>query len=250
MLSVPAPIDHRARAHSSFEGNLADPVPRPQPLAVTPVQWPVVRRIALPRLAPPIAADFSEIVAERRSRRSIDRAPLREVLNCLSFATFPSSKWSSAGQLRTHRPAHSAGGLHPAEIALVTGRRRRRIFRLDANEAVLELLHSNRPEALSKLDAKITEVFPHSECDYLVMLADSTAVDAFYTNAESLLWRDAGALMATLHLCATAYRLAFCPAGILGLELIHALFGADPRVRALGAAVIGRPKASRSGVPQ
>lgn len=229
---------------------MADPIPRPKPLAVMPIHWPVVRRIALPRLVPPTAANFSEIVAERRSQRSIERAPLREVVNCLFFATSPSFKWSAAGQLRAQRPAHSAGGLHPVEIALVTGSRRRRIFRLDANQTVLELLHSDQPVALSKLDAKITEVFPHSECDYLVMLADSTAIDAFYTNAESLLWRDAGALMATLHLCATAYRLAFCPAGVLGLELIHALFGSDPRVRALGAAVIGRSKASRSGVPQ
>lgn len=153
-------------------------------------------------------------------------------------------------QLRTHRPMHSAGGLHPVEIALVTGNRRHRIFRLNANEAVLELLYSDQPETLSKLDAKISEVFPHAECDYLVMVADSTALDAFYTNAESLLWRDAGALMATLHLCATAYRLAFCPAGILGRELIQALFGVDTRVRALGAAAIGRLKAGRSGVPQ
>lgn len=131
------------------------------------------------------------------------------------------------------------------EIALVTGNRRHRIFRLNANEAVLELLYSDQPETLSKLDAKISEVFPHAECDYLVMVADSTALDAFYTNAESLLWRDAGALMATLHLCATAYRLAFCPAGILGRELIQALFGVDTRVRALGAAAIGRLKAGR-----
>lgn len=42
-------------------------------------------------------ADFTEIIVERRSRRSIERAPLREVVNCLSFATSPSFKWSVGG---------------------------------------------------------------------------------------------------------------------------------------------------------
>lgn len=95
--------------------------------------------------------------------------------------------------------------------------------------------------ALAALCGKLGEIFPEADCDYLVLLADFALAEAHYERSQSLIWRDAGALMQTLHCCATAYRLAFCPAGILGFELAEVLFGPASRVAGVGVAAVGRP---------
>jgi hypothetical protein len=83
-------------------------------------------------------------------------------------------------------------------------------------------------------------MLPDALCDYLVLLGDPAVTESRYSDSRSLLWRDAGALMQTLHLCATAYRLAFCPAGISGGEIASAIFGTGTRLIGAGVAVVGR----------
>lgn len=128
------------------------------------------------------------------------------------------------------------------EILLLAGGLRRRILRLKGGEAFIELLRPGGHEELARFAGKMSGIFPEADCDRVVLLADPVLADAFYTNSESLLWRDAGALMQVLHICAAAYRLEFCPAGVLGSEVVHALFGPSTRLRAYGAAIIGRAR--------
>lgn len=71
------------------------------------------------------------------------------------------------------------------------------------------------------------------------LLGDVARVTAVYENSLSLLWRDAGALLQTLFLSATAFRLAFCPLALLGREIAEAL-GLEGRLIGAGSAVIGR----------
>lgn len=217
-----------------------DPAPRKVPLGFRPLDWPAVRRIALPRIAPPPAAEFAAVLSERTSDRSIRRAPLRELANYLAFATLSKRNWGTA-PIRTSRPTHSAGALHPVEIVIVAGPARRHLLRLDQTSGGLDQLRPVAQKPLGDLNGRITGMFPDARCDYLVLLADFAPVEAHYVESETLIWRDAGALMQTLHLCATAYRLAFCPAGIRGHELAEALFGATSRVWSVGVAVVGRP---------
>jgi hypothetical protein len=217
-----------------------DLVPRKVPLDFRPLDWPAVRRIALPRVAPPPAAEFASVLSERTSDRSIRRAPLRELANYLAFATLSKSSWGTA-PIRTSRPTHFAGALHPVEIVIVAGSERRHVLRLDQTSGALDRLRPVARKPLGDLNGRITDMFPDARCDYLVLLADFALVEAHYVEPEMLIWRDAGALMQTLHLCATAYRLAFCPAGIRGHELAEALFGATFRVWSVGVAVVGRP---------
>jgi len=83
-------------------------------------------------------------------------------------------------------------------------------------------------------------MLPDARCDYLVLLADPAVTDSCYFDPQNLMWRDAGALMQTLHFCATAYRLAFCPAGITGAEIAASIFGSGSRLIGAGVAVVGR----------
>lgn len=111
----------------------------------------------------------------------------------------------------------------------------------------LDVLILRAPDALNRLSERMREMLPDANGTGLVLLADAARVEAAYENPNSLLWRDAGALLQTLFLTSTAFRLAFCPLGILGHEIIRAL-ALPIEVRALGAAIVGRAPESHRGV--
>jgi hypothetical protein len=198
----------------------------------------VYRSIRMRETIPPIAADFLSILDGRRSERMLVRAPLRETLNFVSYAIAPRQSWGS-GPTRSRRPAHSAGALHPIETIVVFGKNPR-ILRPRPSALLLDILRPSIPEAIRRLIVKVEEMLPQSECDLIVLIADWARVDAHYENADQLIMRDAGALMQTLHLCAAAARLGFCPLGISGSDLVDALFEQRRPMVGVGVAAVGR----------
>ena len=61
-----------------------------------------------------------------------------------------------------------------------------------------------------------------------------------YENAESLMFRDAGAMTTTLMLCATWLGLTACPLGFVGQSFVEPLGLPTDRFKAVGAIQIGR----------
>ena len=82
-------------------------------------------------------------------------------------------------------------------------------------------------------------LLPEASGTALVLVGCMNRVAALYKRPASLLWRDAGVLLQTLALVAEAYRLAFCPLGVLGNQVVQAL-GLSESASAVGAALIGR----------
>jgi hypothetical protein len=80
---------------------------------------------------------------------------------------------------------------------------------------------------------------PSARGDALMLVGHNRVTSAKYSYSESLLWRDAGCLIATLGLCAEWLDLGFCALGILGLSPVHKLF-ADDAVVACGVCIVGR----------
>ena len=237
---MPEPTDGPPEEERSAITKPNDPLPRQTPLPFRRIEWPVSRSMVLPAPVPPPMTDFASVIAARQSSRHIRRSSLRETANFLAFACAVRSTWGTDSE-RSSRPAHSAGALHPVEVLLVAGARRERIFRIDPSLGVLQSLYIECIPSLRSLSAKLAAMLPDAHCDYLVLLADPALTGSWYFDPESLIWRDAGALMQTLHICATAYRLAFCPAGITGAELAAAIFGDGSRMIGAGVAVVGRP---------
>ncbi len=62
---------------------------------------------------------------------------------------------------------------------------------------------------------------------------------AFYEQADSLVWRDAGALVATVALLAETLDLACCPLGVTGEPLLSQVLGSDDAVVGAGGCMIG-----------
>ena len=99
----------------------------------------------------------------------------------------------------------------------------------------------SQPQRLRAFWKDCRQVLPEAAGTAIVFAGDMNRVAARYERPESLLWRDGGVLLQTLALVATAFRLAFCPLGILGTAAIEAVGLAD-HLTAVGVAMIGRPR--------
>ena len=183
---------------------------------------------------------FSTVLAERRSQRSLQRPNLRDVLDVVAAATLVHSaeRDDPTGRLRT--ASASAGALHPVSVVVVRPFSTPLPFHVDPMSGCLRSLRvtDGRSFAAQVRDL-ISTLSDDCRPTYLALLGDMARVEGAYANPGSLLWRDAGALLATLHLCAVASGLAFCPLGPLGEGFARGLFPNEPRIVACGTAAIG-----------
>lgn len=222
-----------------MDGDNADPRPKRPALSVTPTEVGHSRgRLAVRRLQP-AALMFDEVFLSRRSRRALGRATLRDELGWLSYATASRFEGDHQGLPRSLRPALAAGGLHAVNAVLVSGSGSPRAWQCRPEAEAVDVLTIADPGAIRRLRNEARDLLPDcSRCDLVVLVADDDLLAAAYDDWGSLAWRDAGALLQTLALAATALGLGFCPLGLLGGAVLEAL-AAPSRFRALGAAVIG-----------
>ncbi|WP_123863478.1 hypothetical protein [Burkholderia plantarii] len=96
------------------------------------------------------------------------------------------------------------------------------------------------PEARDAWIDKCQRVLPGSNGALLTFVADMARPASAYAHCETLVWRDAGAMLQTLALVATLFGLSFCPLGLLGSEVVSAL-PLSEQLLAVGAAAIGLP---------
>lgn len=184
------------------------------------------------------AKDFGEVLEDRHSRRSMSEPTVDQLAALLWHAARTRQSGTGRFGLRwEHRAAASGGGLHPTELVLVS----RAADTAEVYDPVrhrLVQLATPGPEVRS-LKAKASEVLPDAAGAILVLIGDIGVVSNAYENPESLLWRDAGCLIATLHLCAEWLGLAFCALGLLGNELASSV-GPRERLQGVGVCMVGR----------
>jgi hypothetical protein len=104
----------------------------------------------------------------------------------------------------------------------------------------IDILRITHPEKFREFAELCAKLLPNTHATALVLIADQRRTQALYTNFSSLIWRDAGALLNLLALVATAYRLGFCPLGMLGNHVVNALALCPEQAVGVGCAMIGR----------
>ena len=223
--SVPIPTDRNPRPRQVPDTLLAS------------VEWPVTRAIDCGEVVPPLERSFTATLAARRSCRTMTRAPLRVVVNAVAFGARPRQVMEGDHFGRSRRPSPSAGAIHPVDVLLVHGASS--VFRYAPLKHQIEILRVSHRGALESFLCDCREILPEASGTAIVLVGDMNRVAALYMRPESLLWRDGGVLLQTLALVATAYRLAFCPLGILGNSVVRSL-ELPERVSAVGVAMIGR----------
>ena len=220
-----------------------EPVPIVPPAAWSPPEVEYRRRIPLPRdIAAPDACLFDIL----HSRRSLSGGDVDDhSLGSLLWHATQLHERRTDGRfgLWESRPSPSAGGLHPIDLMilpLAVGRGAGMYLDADHEIGVLP----SDPAAGLKANADSVKTSTSAVCGITIQfVADASRPAACYENWSSLVWRDAGALLATFGLVASALGLACLPLGRHGTDIIR-LMGLDEPFIGVGAVHIGYRRAA------
>lgn len=218
----------------------------------TPRREPVARRsplpdgptTALPRSIRMPTGDFVDVLNGRSSA----------VGSALTINDLSSLLWHSTF-LRARRPgrfgipwesrsAPSAGGLHPIRLLV-----------LPIEDGVPFGLFDQAEHALVGIGAgalvanreSVRNILGDIGGTTIQMAADQALLDGCYENSGSLMWRDAGALTATICMIATALGLAATPIGRTGEAIVRAA-GMPGEYVGVGAVHVGTKIDQRDSV--
>lgn len=211
----------------------------PKPLGDSPCadfSWPVESTTPFSPFSPPSDRAFVDVFEQRRSTRKLAPAPLELTVGALLFALAPRF-WKDGDPLRrSRRPALSAGALHPITVLLFHDQA---VLRLNADSCSLEKITFSA-KARGAWISECRRVLPDANGTFLTLVADMARPGSAYAHSETLVWRDAGAMLQTIALAAELFGLGFCPLGILGNEVVSALPSGE-QLLAVGGAAIGLP---------
>jgi len=218
--------------------DLGNPAPKEQPQPWQPMSWPQGDRLQLDSLASSLSclAEVDEFLRTRRTERlfgPITDAALGTWLDLGCRAQI--FEGTAYGFDISWRPAPSAGAIHPIHLIFATpGQSSWR--RYDGiSHALIDVP--------SELDAKevhraMQEVLPTVHATLILYAAEVGKTAAKYDHPASLVWRDAGALLAVMGLAAHAQSLAFCPLGVTGEPWVGRLLE-QQGLFGVGAAFVG-----------
>lgn len=189
-----------------------------------------------PRTTPP--AQLDAILDLRRSL--LPTSPLSAA--DLSTLLWHSARIRRAGQDELERPwssraAPGAGGVCEIDVVVDDGvtepwlydpRRHRSIF-----------LNGVDAKSLTAARSRLRNWTPDAVGTALYLVADFAAMSAQYEFPQTLIWRDAGALVSVVALVSTWLGLACCPLGLNGSEMIAALHYAMPAHQPAGVVILG-----------
>ncbi len=167
------------------------------------------------------SADFFGTLESRRSvhpRRELNDADIGALL--WHAARCQHSSQDRQGLLRQRRPYPSAGGLYETELLVIEDG----FTRLSAYDAVRHAFLSIEPDfATFHLFKERLHELLRANATIFALVAHACVLDAAYASNKSLVWRDAGCVLSTLQLTATALGFASTCLGPLGIELAASL---------------------------
>jgi hypothetical protein len=223
--------------------DLGNPVPKDRPESWQPVPWPQGGRLLLDTLAPTAvpAAEIDQFLRTRRTERTMGPISDAELGTWLDLGCrVQLIQGSVYGFDISLRAAPSAGAIHPIHLVLATpgSSSWRRYDGVD--HALIDV-----PSGLDARDVhRATQVvLPAPDATLILFAAEVGKTAAKYDYPASLVWRDAGALLAVMGLAAHANALAFCPLGVTGEPWVGRLLE-QKGLFGVGAAFVGTRAAS------
>lgn len=197
--------------------NLKSPVVRPKEILYKEFEYPVISRRFLPEPNNNSKKLFTDLINNRTTRRQFASLSFEKLNSILWHSVRTITKNSSEDGIRwEHRPVPSSGGRHPIDIFIID----------EKEEKPTLCLYQNTPHALAKLNVNqktliellinINNIVPKQNATIIWFGAQFDRISSKYKYGESLVWRDAGALLATLSFVAESLDLNYCPVGITG----------------------------------
>lgn len=186
---------------------------------------------------------FFEVLDRRATRREFGGISQENLSSLLWHAAkVKSSKILEAGHVWQHRPAPSAGGRHPLDLLIITRiNRELQVQIYDPIAHALKDLNLPSPRPMENLIRFLQDNFETGQAVILWFAAQVQKTTSVYRNATGLIYRDAGALEATVALAAEALGLNYCSIGITGEPWISNSLGSEGLVCGVGGMLVGDP---------
>ncbi|MCO3670171.1 SagB/ThcOx family dehydrogenase [Pseudomonas aeruginosa] len=217
--------------------DLGNPHPKAASEQYVPLQWEVGDICPLPSAQGISVRPFSEVLDARASQREFGLIDDKELGALLWVACRTRGAGASnLGFDLEHRAAPSAGAIHPIHIVLKRPGDDRWWLYEPRTHHLVELRQA--AEKLAGLFEHTRQVLEGADATRILFLAEPSKTLCKYQDGCSLVWRDAGALLAVIALAATALELTFCPLGITGEPWASSL--ADQgKLAGVGLALLG-----------
>lgn len=218
---------------------LGSPSVRDEPHYYLPFSWPDGAFHALPVAEDPGDVGILNLLEHRRTKRTfngISDSQLGQLLwRCAHTQAIADSDY---GFDLEQRPTPSAGAIHPIHI-LVHRQDADNWRRYDSRRhGLVDVLRSR--EVFEGLDEQCNQTLPATDATRILLLAEPGKTSAKYQHSESLIWRDAGVLLAVMALIAEALDYSFCPLGITGEPWADRL-APSGILMGVGVALVGGP---------
>jgi len=216
------PADGRTAAILADLGQARMARPHPTGRAISAQTPTEGEKIPLGALGLTESARLADILERRHSSRAFGPTTVSQVATLLMRSgRVRDLTTADDGYQASRRPTPSAGGRHPFDLHLAIGHR---VEGLQPGMYVFDAVSGSlvvQSDAKGPPEDLLTQVGDHlgspsapTAVIFLVGYLDRTL--SRYPAGMSLAWRDAGALLQTLHLCATDLKLRSCIAGICG----------------------------------
>lgn len=184
-----------------------------------------------------VKKSFIEAATERTSQRNFLALPESRLAELLWYSAKVISTHSQAnGYILSRRPSPSAGARHPIDIIVSMPSKERKLAYYNPFDHSLNVITSDQILVDNFVD-HINECLETQEGTIIWFLAHQGRTAAKYDNPESLVWRDAGALIYCMQIACAALNLSSCAIGTLADPYIGKLFGEE--VISAGGIIIG-----------
>lgn len=176
--------------------------------------WPSVDGLQMPRPSA-LDRDFSEVLAKRNSAPGPDSVTSQQLSTILWHSCLIRERHPPRGSVRgwESRIAPSAGGLHELEILCLPLGGTLPMSWYDPLQHRLLPVAALEPGAADGHRQVVADLCGSTDGISLQFVADWQRLSRLYSNASSLLWRDAGALLMAVCLVAEATNVACTPLG-------------------------------------
>lgn len=217
-----------------------NPAPRKDTKNTPQFLYPIseIIRLAIPTVFP--STSFIDVIKERKSSREFKELSIDQLSDLLWLACkVKDIAIDPAGYILTHRPSASAGGRHPIDVLVLSPILGiSTIHYYNPFEHTLNKLDFDQ-KSVTQLHSHVNESIVLGSATMLWLLAHPQRTTAKYSNALSLIWRDAGTLIHSIQLACTFIDVNSCPIGTLGEPYISNVFSRIGEVWSAGGIAIG-----------
>lgn len=219
-----------------------NPEPRKRFKKLKTFSYEVKEYISLPKANQPPDVPFFEVLKTRKSERSFSPLTMQQVSDLLwNAAKVKSVSVSDEDQILSQRASISAGAIHPVDIFISPAKllEERELFYYDPFGHKLGHLITDK-QLLFDFFKTIHMCLDCTNATIIWFGACVERTSTKYKNPESLVWRDAGALLMTIHLGSFALNLRSCAIGTLAEPNFTTLLGEQYHLLSVGGILIGK----------